>query len=70
MRKTRPWRAAAYWPFGGSRVYMASTSALTREALGRFVASHEAAGEVVDVWCVQEIPGVSGVTQPPDSPTR
>lgn len=49
---------------------MASTSALTREALGRFVASHEAAGEVVDVWCVQEIPGVSGVTQPPDSPTR
>lgn len=56
----RPWRAIAYRPDaiapnGRKREVTGRTSASTEAGLARFVARHEAAGDVVDRWQVQSI---------------
>jgi hypothetical protein len=71
VRRARPWRAVASWRLapGLPPVVVGRCYRATRAGLDRFITEHEAAGASVTVWQVQEIPGVSGVTQTADSPT-
>lgn len=59
----RPWRAAAYYKLGPTRLFVGHASAKTRAGLDRFIADWQGTGATVETWEVRPIPEVERITQ-------
>lgn len=68
MRRSRPWRAAAYWPGPPRHWFGRQVSATAREGLDRAIEHWQALGLTVEVWEVQPIPEVAHLTDVTHAP--